>query len=193
MPTRLELFDAEAGRALGADGAGLLVSVAGVPEAVADQGTRLAGLAAKERGHLVPTGAPLAAWTAARNFPWPPADERLCWRAGVRPTSCGRAIAAIRDRLPAGVSAGILASAASGTLRGRLHGDAGSLRGAAHTCRAALEGLGGYFVVLDASAAVRDGLEIWGGAPDGLDLMRELRRAHDPLETLNPGRYIPGL
>jgi glycolate oxidase FAD binding subunit len=194
-PTRLELFDAQVGRALGIEQAGLLVSVAGIPEAVEDQGARLAALAAAAGGCLTRIADPAAAWAAVRDYPWPASAEArgVFWRGGVRPSACGDAVTLLRDRMPSGVAAGLLASASSGALRGSLQGDEGSLERAAQASRAVLEELGGYFVLLDAPATVRDTVEVWGGVPDGLDLMQRLRRAHDPLETLNPGRFIPGL
>lgn len=195
-PTRLELLDAEGAAVVGVEGSGLLLSVAGVAEAVADQEVRLRALAAEGGGRLTPVADTRAAWMAVRDFPWPAAPgggDALRWRGGLPPAACGRAMAAIRDRLPTGLSARLQASAASGTLRGMVSGEASSLLRTVAELRALLEGMGGYLVVLDAPAHLRGALDIWGAPQDGLDVMRRLRQAHDPLETLNPGRFLPEL
>jgi glycolate oxidase FAD binding subunit len=51
---------------------------------------------------------------------------------------------------------------------------------------------GGTCVVLDAPAAVRDGLDMWGPV-DGLDLMRAVKAQFDPDRRLAPGRFVGGI
>jgi glycolate oxidase FAD binding subunit len=51
----------------------------------------------------------------------------------------------------------------------------------------------GTFVVERAAAAVRGGLDVWGDAGSGLDLMRRIKAAFDPAGIFAPGRFVAGL
>jgi len=51
---------------------------------------------------------------------------------------------------------------------------------------------GGTCVVLDAPAAVRDRLDMWGPV-EGLDLMRAVKAQFDPDRRLAPGRFVGGI
>ncbi len=65
--------------------------------------------------------------------------------------------------------------------------------------RTALDGLraictahGGSAVVVDAPAAVKAGLDVWGPVP-ALDLMRRVKDQFDPDHRLAPGRFVGGI
>lgn len=193
-PTRVELLDAgAAARLQGAHSPGLLVSIAGVTESVAEQGRRLAALAAEQGGRVTPVPDGMPFWARLRDFPWTSGDgdratPRVLWRGGVRPADCGQAM-----RTLSGVGATIAATASHGMLRGEFRSEGiGTLTGTVLEARAALERLGGYLALLEAPAELR-GLDPWGAPPVGLALMRELRRRTDPHDTLNPGRYLAGI
>jgi glycolate oxidase FAD binding subunit len=47
--------------------------------------------------------------------------------------------------------------------------------------------------VVSAPPALRQGIDAWGDAIHGLDLMRRLKSEFDPGMILNPGRYVGGL
>ena len=47
-------------------------------------------------------------------------------------------------------------------------------------------------VVLDAPAAVKKALDVWGPVR-GLDLMRRVKDQFDPTHRLAPGRFVGGI
>ncbi|MCW2845866.1 MAG: glcE [Nocardioides sp.] len=51
---------------------------------------------------------------------------------------------------------------------------------------------GGSLVVVDAPAAVKAGVDVWGPIP-ALDLMRRVKDQFDPDHRLAPGRYVGGI
>ncbi|HEY7173367.1 MAG TPA: FAD-binding oxidoreductase [Micromonosporaceae bacterium] len=51
---------------------------------------------------------------------------------------------------------------------------------------------GGSCVVLNAPAAVREAIDVWGEV-GGLDLMRSVKRQFDPHDRLAPGRFVGGI
>lgn len=199
-PIRLELLDAEAARACGCQGArpALLVSVAGVPEAIREQERSLAAQAGEVGGVIGPLERPEEAWALVRDFPWrsaPPfaGTQRVLWRGAVLPSDCAKAMAAIRGAAT-GAEMSMAATVSHGVLRGAFSGAAAeALATSVARARRALSALGGYLVVADAPEAVRARLDVWGPPPDGIALMQELRRAFDPRGILNPGRFLDGI
>lgn len=51
---------------------------------------------------------------------------------------------------------------------------------------------GGGVVVLDAPAAVKESVDVWGPVP-ALDLMRRVKNEFDPDHRLSPGRFVGGI
>jgi glycolate oxidase FAD binding subunit len=51
---------------------------------------------------------------------------------------------------------------------------------------------GGSAVVLDAPAAVKEAVDLWGPVP-ALDLMRRVKDRFDPDHRLAPGRFVGGI
>jgi glycolate oxidase FAD binding subunit len=52
--------------------------------------------------------------------------------------------------------------------------------------------LQGSCVVLDAPAAVKHAVDVWGPIP-ALDLMRRVKERFDPDGLLSPGRFVGGI
>ena len=52
---------------------------------------------------------------------------------------------------------------------------------------------GGSLVVEAAPVRVKERIDVWGDAGDGLALMRRLKQQFDPRGTLNPGRFFGGV
>ena len=52
---------------------------------------------------------------------------------------------------------------------------------------------GGHTIVAAAPAAIKGKLDVWGGPPASLALMREIKRQFDAESMLNPGRFIAGI
>ncbi len=96
--------------------------------------------------------------------------------------SCGVMRAAVRG------------SAGFGVLHAALPGDAdpAAIAAVVERLRAASAGWQGDVVVLDAPAAVRDMVDMWGPAR-GLPLMRRVKDQFDPGHRLAPGRFVGGI
>jgi len=59
--------------------------------------------------------------------------------------------------------------------------------------RALVQEQGGYLTILEASAALKQQLDVWGYSGNGLDLMRRIKQQFDPLHLLSPGRFVGGI
>jgi glycolate oxidase FAD binding subunit len=198
-PNRVELLDGNGGPVCGAPGPGpaLTVSFAGVKEAVEDQAATLERLAEETGLRVAPMDNGPAAWRTLQDFPWRShADASACriqWRASVLPSECAKAMQALRDGAgPNGIA--MAATVAHGVLRGELF--APSLDAAAAGLTAAREAvsvLGGFLVVMAAPAQIRATLDLWGPAPGGAALMRQLKAAFDATQMLNAGRFAAGI
>lgn len=195
-PTRVELLDGPAAAAcgLGPVGAALLVTLGGVPAGVAHQRRLVEELAQAHGGSLRALASLEAAAAAVQDFPWGPgggAAPRARWRGGVLPADSAKAVQAVAAGAGKGVRSAAAATVGSGSLRGFLEAEEPTrLAAAVGAARRALESLGGYLVLLEAPEAVRAGVDVWGPAPDGLELMRGIREAFDPRRILNPGRFL---
>ncbi len=53
-----------------------------------------------------------------------------------------------------------------------------------------LLGMADHVTVLAAPPEWKQGIDVWGKEPDGLDVMRSLKQQFDPHRVLNPGRFI---
>jgi glycolate oxidase FAD binding subunit len=201
VPNRVELLEETAGQACGGShhGSALLVSVAGVPEAIRAQADDLGRIAGEVGIAPIEVNAPERTWNALSDFPWLPADwngrgHRAVWRGGVPPADCARAMQAIREAAGPWSEAGMAASVAHGALRGTFRvATCEALVSSLTAAREALAVLGGFLTVLDAPAQVRAKVDVWGPAPDGLTVMRRLKREFDAKGVLNPGRFVGGI
>jgi len=201
VPDRVEYLDAAAARTWGApvSGSALFVSIGGIRESLAGQAGELRRVVEGLGGTLVDVGVDPMVWPSLSEFPWSvraSADGTpwVIWRGGVPPGESGGALAALREAVAPLAEMGAAATVSHGTLRGVLNAaSAPGLAQAVGAARAALAARGGYLVVLDASASVRELIEPWGVTPEGLDVMRRLKRAFDPTGVLNPGRFVGAL
>ncbi len=66
------------------------------------------------------------------------------------------------------------------------------VRGAVDRLRRACTDQGGTAVVVDAPAAVKAAVDVWGPIP-ALDLMRSVKHQFDPDHRLSPGRFVGGI
>jgi glycolate oxidase FAD binding subunit len=51
----------------------------------------------------------------------------------------------------------------------------------------------GHAMIFAAPPDLKEGVDVWGSAPQSLSLMREIKRQFDPKRILNPGRFVAGL
>jgi hypothetical protein len=56
--------------------------------------------------------------------------------------------------------------------------------------RRAAEAAGGSLVLLAAPPGFKREVGAWGAPPPTIELMRQLRAAFDPRQTISPGRYV---
>ena len=61
-----------------------------------------------------------------------------------------------------------------------------------HRIRETCTRAGGSAVVVDAPAAVKAAVDVWGPVP-ALDLMRRVKDQFDPDHRLAPGRFVGGI
>jgi glycolate oxidase FAD binding subunit len=196
MPSRLELLDAGGATACGVipSGPSLVVSFAGVGDAVRDQGATLeawagdCGLLAREMTQ------PGQWWGTMRDFPWrtgAPGEAgcRALWRGSVLPSECAKAMEAVRDALAGCEEVAVAATVSHGVLRGEMRAQdpATTARGLS-SAREALGALEGFLVVLDAPEPVRAVVDEWGPTPAEAALMRQIRLAFDAKGVVNSGR-----
>lgn len=201
QPNRVELLDERARVTCGGPGSGaaLMVSCAGGREAVQSQRDALEAMAREAGARLIPVSDAGRTWAALRDFPWVPEDGtpgkyRALWRGSVLPADCAKAMHAVRDATVRGVEAGVAAGVAHGILRGVFRADTTeALANSLKAARDALAALGGFLVVLDVPAPVRERVDVWGPPADGLGVMRRLKTAFDPKGVLNPGRFVGGM
>jgi glycolate oxidase FAD binding subunit len=201
VPDRLEYADASAARAWAAPGTGpaLWVSIGGLRESVEGQAADLQRIVAGQGAALVDAATASTAWMRASDFPWNHRESGdgapwIIWRGGVLPTESGTGLAAVRDAVPALSNMAAAATVAHGSLRGVFRAaSAETLIQAFGAARVALASRGGHLVVLDASATIREAIEPWGVTPEGLEVMRRMKRAFDPKSVLNPGRFVGGI
>ena len=197
QPSRIELFNDAALRALEAEstGAGVAVSIGSVSEAVREQGERLGTMAKIGGARVAPL--PDGFWTAAESaLTCPPGwtalhvvslVDRLADTAGVIESAAQAAAPRSEVRLSG--------SAAVGTFRVLL-GGAGVAEAVAITTRVRhrTAAIGGSVVIARGSAELRKAVDPWGPVePGSFALMRALRDEFDPRRVLNPGRYVGGL
>jgi len=98
--------------------------------------------------------------------------------------TAGRGPAPVHVRGSAGVGV-VYGGIASGT-------DVAVVAETVRELRAVCERHRGTTVVLDAPAAVKDAVDVWGPIP-ALDLMRRVKDRFDPDHRLAPGRYVGGI
>lgn len=200
-PNRVELLDAACAERCGLSQAGcaLVVSFAGVGEAVQDEGESVRSLAGEHGLRSAAVENPAVMWRALQDFPWvaqgsDSSAATVLWRGSVLPADGGKGMHAVRDAASGDGEVAIAATASHGVLRGLLRASTGDR--AAHgvaAAREALAALGGFLVVTDASDALRTSLDMWGPMPPEVAWMRQIRSAFDAKAILNPGRFIDAM
>lgn len=106
------------------------------------------------------------------------------------------ALSGLRAVLSAATEAGVAVrgSAGAGVAYGAIPpGTAGeTVRTAVDRLRRACTAHGGSLVVVDAPAAVKASVDVWGPIP-ALDLMQRVKDQFDPDHRLSPGRFVGGI
>lgn len=169
----------------------LNVRLEGLPAAVERHMRELGSLAARHnvaelRALEGERHAAIWAWVNDRAAADLSGDHALL-RLGVLPGELGSTLAHVEERATAhGMRVAVDARALSGVIYLRASGPAAGLRG----LHADLVARWRHCHLLACDPERRAGLPVWGAEPPGIELMRELKRAFDPYDRLNPGRYI---
>jgi glycolate oxidase FAD binding subunit len=200
-PNRVELLDGHCAEQceIGQNRPALVVSFAGVKEAVQDQGETARSWAAELGLQTTEIENVGETWRALRDFPWRPAglersEHRALWRGSVLPSDGAKAMQAVRDAVSRYGDVAIAATASHAVLRGVLRASTGDLLAKGlHAAREALTALGGFLVVMDVPDTVRGTVDVWGPMPSELTWMRRIRAAFDAKAIVNPGRFIDAI
>jgi glycolate oxidase FAD binding subunit len=196
--SRCQVLDAGALRALGETeppGAALAVTVGSVPEAVREQGRRVAEVCAAHGAEAVEVPEAEAWWQRVAAVAWPAEPETsVALRIGMRPTDVAKAVRVVEAAAPAGARIRASAEAASGVLHATLDGVAAARVGElVRRAREGLAALDATCVIEHAPAAAKRALDVWGDVGPALGFMRRLKAELDPGGVLNPGRYVGGI
>ncbi len=95
----------------------------------------------------------------------------------------------LREAARQGVA--VRGSAGAGVLYGGISADA-DVATAVEALRVVCTAGGGSLVVVDAPAAVKSTVDMWGPVP-ALELMRAVKQQFDPHRRLSPGRFVGGI
>ena len=116
--------------------------------------------------------------------------ESVTMRLGIRPRATRALVEGllpVLDALDAKVTT-LSATPAVGSVLARLALNEGSPARLAELQRIALD-LAESATILSAPPEWKQGIDVWGAAPAGLEVMAEIREQFDPERTLNPGRF----
>lgn len=139
-------------------------------------------------------------WQAIRDFPWDRGDVVL--KVGVPIAEVGSTVTLAEDMARgANLRLGIVGEAGVGILRLYVPADADDPTGFLSKVVALIRSLrvralssGGYVVVLAAPVALKARVDVWGPVSDTtFRLMTRLKKAFDPYQILNPGRFVEGI
>jgi glycolate oxidase FAD binding subunit len=194
QPSRLEVLDAAALRAVGLPPApvALAVAVASVEEAVRAQGEALTRMAATAGATITPLEPDLwqtPGWTLPRDA------GAVVLQAASLPSRLADTLDAISGSAePLGAQATMLVTgqAAIGVFRVTVTGaEIPALGAMIARLRDRLAEAGGHVIVQRGPRRLREQVDPWGALePTALDLMREVKATFDPTGVLNPGRFV---
>jgi glycolate oxidase FAD binding subunit len=189
-PVAAEYLNRNALAAVGQSGVCAMALMAeGLPQAVERQMNDMSAIMRRHGAQSVERlhgGEAEALWSAIADLPQTAtlaADEAVV-KLSVLPTDVASAIAQCEaSAARVGASVAISARALSGVLYARVR----SVTAAAlTTLTAELPGLQWVATTLPDTPR-------WGAPPQGLDVMRRIREEFDPLQLLNPGRFLSGV
>jgi glycolate oxidase FAD binding subunit len=173
-----------------ADGPGTVgVLLTGKEEGVAGRTSTVLALLGDQaqQADVAPAG-----WSA---YPWDPAASGDDRSTAMKLTF---ALSGLRDVLRATRSTGtpiaVRGSAGAGVVYAAIPPatEVDEVSAAVEALRTVCARHGGSLVVLDAPAAVKQAVDIWGPIP-AIDLMRRVKERFDPHHRLAPGRFVGGI
>jgi len=170
----------------------IAVQVEGFEEAVArhlrdlETMTERAGLA----GEILGEESHQRLWEEVRDFGC--GDTGVLYRMTVPAGSVAEILAAVDRLIESGRHARYAAHPAVGSVYVSTTGDRAGLEWFPKLAELA-RAHKGHAITAAAPFGLKQSIDIWGPAPPGLALMREIKRRFDPQGMLNPGRFVGGL
>lgn len=194
QPLAIELLGQTASREMGlsSSGSAVVVRVGGYEKAVDRQVRELEALAARHGGRRVEATVDLWRRLAALGGP---SGRPVLLKAAVPLARTVTAMQQLESEL-GNLHPLTWAHAGNGIVQCALEVAEGlDLTGTVARLRSALRTLGdnASLIVERCPAELKQGLDAWGNAGDGLPLMRAIKTKLDPQGTLNPGRYVGGI
>jgi glycolate oxidase FAD binding subunit len=129
-------------------------------------------------------------WDEVRDFSLQ--ANRLIYRVTVPRASATAVIQAVHNFSTAGFRPAIVSDLLMGTLWISLAANDEAVKWFTKLCTETRE-YRGHAILLAAPAELKQGVDVWGPAPPGLSLMRDIKRQFDPKSLLNPGRFLGGI
>ena len=182
--------DEAVGKRLGLDGPAMAVRAGGATGAVAAT-LLVAGAVASTAARPHDTEAEF--WRMLANAEAPRGADTVLLRIGVPPARLTEVAQAVHDALPgaarwayadAGLLFAQLPETESGTALATMAGTIGGVRTQMVTA-------GGWAVVERAPLSLKESVDVWGNAGDGIGVMRRIKAAFDPARNAVPGT-LPG-
>ncbi len=177
----------------------VMVGLAGAKEDVADQAATLSSLVGgDDRLEELSDEEGGAVVAELRDAP-ALGEPVLGLKVSVLPARLAAFITALEDEgARNGSTMAVQAHAGNGIIHLRMSPpDDSDVRGwavaAVDRLRGEATGLGGTLVVERASPDLKPALDLWGVLPEGLELMKSIKRALDPTGVLSPGRFLGGI
>jgi glycolate oxidase FAD binding subunit len=129
-------------------------------------------------------------WDEVRDFPLE--ADRLIYRVTVPRASAAAVIQAVHNFSTAGFRSAIVSDLLMGTVWISLAANDEAVKWFTKLYTEFRE-YRGHATLVAAPPELKQGIDVWGPAPPGLSLMREIKRQFDPKSLLNPGRFAGGI
>ncbi|MGL6138190.1 MAG: FAD-binding oxidoreductase [Planktothrix sp.] len=184
-PVAVDLISSELSKKLGfGDNLGLIVQFQSIPESVQQQSQRLMELGEKLGLKAIYSDSDEEnLWQQLKQQIWQSEskDSIIC-KIGITPTSAVKTLIESQTIgvIHAGVGLGVL----------RFDGvSPQTLLKLRNWC----ESQGGFLSILKAPVDLKQELEVWGYAGNGLNLMRQIKQQFDPQNQFSPNRFVGGI
>ncbi len=207
MPLALTGFDdATAIRSrleVGGPGPRIAVRLGGRPRTLDRQVNEVAGIcrdAGADRLEELEGSTAAGVWRALADFGWTPdVQPVLKIRVTVMPAQVGEAVQVIQRMGTPSLDAAVVAHPGFGALEcswfseGSESVDTASIVETVERVRRIASRSKGSAVVQRCPVEVKQAIDVWGGEPAGIEVMRRMKSEYDPNGIMNPGRFIGGI
>jgi glycolate oxidase FAD binding subunit len=135
-------------------------------------------------------------WQRLVDMPWEDGGPLLLSiRCSVLPSEVGKLLGRLEQAANSDLSHGLTADVGTGLVRSLSWGDPqpDDLKDRLKWVIGEMKRSQGAWVVERCLPELKQGLDVWGPPPPGLEIMRRLKLELDPHGILNPGRFVGGL